>query len=153
MRAVLKQGGAALDAVHLVSLGEQKLGEVGPVLPGDSGDQRFLQTSISFASSARQLGRAFRSACVAGLALDETDGRERIVPMPQPLLDYGTRRARSYTAICGATSVLRKKRLPEAPWTFNIASLNTRCQRWPDRRHVLYCSQHLSVSSPDVSGA
>ena len=55
MRAVLNRERAALDAVDLVSLGEQKCGEVCPVLPGDSCDQRFLQTSISFASSARCL--------------------------------------------------------------------------------------------------
>jgi len=32
--------GAALDAVHLVALGEQELGEVGAILAGDAGDER-----------------------------------------------------------------------------------------------------------------
>ena len=29
----------ALDAVHLVALLQKKLGEIGPVLPGDAGDE------------------------------------------------------------------------------------------------------------------
>jgi hypothetical protein len=50
--------------VDLIPFGQQKGGEVCPVLPGNSCDQCFLQTSISFASSARQLGPAL---CSAGL--------------------------------------------------------------------------------------
>ena len=40
MRLVLKVEDAPDDAVHLVSLGEQQLGQVGAVLAGDAGDQR-----------------------------------------------------------------------------------------------------------------
>jgi hypothetical protein len=39
----VEEGAAAFDAVDLVSLGEQELGEVGAVLSGDSGDEGFLQ--------------------------------------------------------------------------------------------------------------
>ena len=39
----VEERGAALDAVHLVALGEQEFGEIGSVLAGDSGDQGFLQ--------------------------------------------------------------------------------------------------------------
>ena len=34
----VEQRAAALDAVHLVSLGEQELGKVGAILSGDAGD-------------------------------------------------------------------------------------------------------------------
>jgi hypothetical protein len=34
----VEQGAAPLDAVHLVSLGQEKLGEIRAVLPGDAGD-------------------------------------------------------------------------------------------------------------------
>ena len=37
--------GAALDAVDLVALGEQELGEVGAVLAGDAGDQSLFHLS------------------------------------------------------------------------------------------------------------
>jgi len=99
-----------LDAMHLVSLGMQKCGEVSIVLPGNSRDQRSLQTSISFTSSARHLSRAFRSARV-GLARDVADARGRTVPMPQPFLDYGTRRSWSYRELREDRYVSRKKRL------------------------------------------
>ncbi len=39
----VEERAAALDAVDLVSLGEQELGEVGAVLSGDSCDEGFLQ--------------------------------------------------------------------------------------------------------------
>ncbi len=42
----IEQGSATLDAVHLVAFFKEKLGEVGTVLAGDAGDQRFL--SIHF---------------------------------------------------------------------------------------------------------
>ena len=42
MRPVLKERRAADDAVHLVALLEQQLGQVGAVLTRDSGDQRSL---------------------------------------------------------------------------------------------------------------
>jgi len=35
----VERGRAALDAVHLVALGEQKLGEIGAILAGDARDQ------------------------------------------------------------------------------------------------------------------
>jgi hypothetical protein len=35
----VEQGCPALDAVHLVALVEQELGEIGAVLSGDAGDQ------------------------------------------------------------------------------------------------------------------
>ena len=35
--------GTADDAVHIVTLGQQKLGQVRPILPCDSGDQGDLQ--------------------------------------------------------------------------------------------------------------
>jgi hypothetical protein len=35
----VEQRGAALDAVHVVALVEQELGEVGAVLAGDAGDE------------------------------------------------------------------------------------------------------------------
>jgi hypothetical protein len=68
----VEHGRAALDAMNLITFGKQKCGEVCPILPGDSCDQRFLQTSISFASSAQQLKRALRSACV-GFVQDAAD--------------------------------------------------------------------------------
>jgi len=43
----VEQGGAALDAVDLITFGKQKCGEAFPVLPGNSRDQSSLQTSIS----------------------------------------------------------------------------------------------------------
>jgi hypothetical protein len=36
----VEQRGAALDAVHLVALFQQELGQIGAVLAGDAGDQR-----------------------------------------------------------------------------------------------------------------
>ena len=39
MRSVLKERGAALDAVHDIAFAEQQLGQIGAVLPGDAGDQ------------------------------------------------------------------------------------------------------------------
>ncbi len=36
----VERGGAPLDPVHLVALGQQQLGQIGPVLAGDAGDQR-----------------------------------------------------------------------------------------------------------------
>ncbi len=42
MRARVEERRAALDAVHLVALGEQQLGKVRAVLPGDAGDERLL---------------------------------------------------------------------------------------------------------------
>ena len=38
----VEERGAALDAVHLVALVEQELGEIGAVLAGDAGDQSNL---------------------------------------------------------------------------------------------------------------
>jgi hypothetical protein len=35
----IEQGGPALDAMHLVALVEQELGEIGAVLSRDAGDQ------------------------------------------------------------------------------------------------------------------
>jgi hypothetical protein len=34
----VQQGTAPLDTVHLVSLGEEKLGKIGTILAGDTGD-------------------------------------------------------------------------------------------------------------------
>ena len=36
----IEERGAALDAVHLISLGEQKFRKIGTVLTRDAGDQR-----------------------------------------------------------------------------------------------------------------
>jgi len=38
----IEQGGAALDAVHVVSLFEQQLSQIGTVLPGNTSDQSNL---------------------------------------------------------------------------------------------------------------
>ena len=38
----IERRGTALDAVHLVAFREQELGEIGAVLAGDAGNQRFL---------------------------------------------------------------------------------------------------------------
>ena len=43
----VEQRGAALDAVHLIPFGQQKLGQIRAVLPGNSCDQCFLQTCVS----------------------------------------------------------------------------------------------------------
>ena len=45
MRSVLNERRAADDAVHLVALLEQQLGQVGAVLAGDPGDERLLRHS------------------------------------------------------------------------------------------------------------
>ena len=47
----VEQRGAALDAVHLVSLVEQELGEIGAVLAGDAGDQSSFQKVVLLFSS------------------------------------------------------------------------------------------------------
>ena len=39
MRSVLNRLRAALDAVHLIALLQQELGQVGAVLAGDAGDE------------------------------------------------------------------------------------------------------------------
>src|SRR5258706_15048623 len=36
----IEQGSAPLDTVHHIALVEEKLGQIGAVLPGDPGDQR-----------------------------------------------------------------------------------------------------------------
>jgi hypothetical protein len=38
----VERGGTADQAMHLVTLGQQQFGQVGTVLPGDTGDQRLL---------------------------------------------------------------------------------------------------------------
>ncbi len=43
----VESGGSANDAVHLVALGKQKLGQIGAVLASDSGDQSPLLLSRS----------------------------------------------------------------------------------------------------------
>ena len=47
MRPVLKVDDAADEAVHLVALLEQQLGQVRAVLPGDAGDQRPLGHALA----------------------------------------------------------------------------------------------------------
>ena len=47
----LLRRGAADHAVHLVALLEQQLGEVGAVLAGDAGDERFFHAAFGFSSS------------------------------------------------------------------------------------------------------
>jgi hypothetical protein len=42
MRLGVEGGSAADDAVHLVTLRQQQLGEVGTVLTGDAGDECFF---------------------------------------------------------------------------------------------------------------
>jgi hypothetical protein len=44
----IKEARSTLDAVHLVVLAEQKLGQIRPVLAGDAGDEGFFGVSISF---------------------------------------------------------------------------------------------------------
>jgi hypothetical protein len=43
----VEQRAAALDAVHLVALVEQELGEVGAVLAGDAGDEMRWPMALS----------------------------------------------------------------------------------------------------------
>ncbi len=79
----VERRGAALDAVHRVTLGQQQLGEVGAVLPGDAGDQRDAATGgrgrgahrttpaaagPAAAASASALTPAKRGRCSAAIA-------------------------------------------------------------------------------------
>ena len=43
----VEQGGPPFDAVNFISLLEQKLGEVGTILSGDTGDQCFFHDVVS----------------------------------------------------------------------------------------------------------
>ena len=70
MRSVLNERRAALDAVHLVALVEQQLGQVGAVLAGDAGDQSrfFISPCLRRAAcriSAYRNSRHFRAAPMA----------------------------------------------------------------------------------------
>ena len=61
----VERGGAALEAMHLVALGQQQLGKVRPVLAGDAGDQSsFLFHRGIYVregdSSIRRIGRRWR---------------------------------------------------------------------------------------------
>src|SRR3712207_3129503 len=47
----VEQARPAHDAVHLVALGEQKLGQIRAVLPGDAGDQSPLLHVFSLTST------------------------------------------------------------------------------------------------------
>jgi len=42
----IERGGAADDAVNLIALGEEEFCQVGPILPGDAGDQCFFHAII-----------------------------------------------------------------------------------------------------------
>ena len=52
MRCRVEERGAALDAVDLVALGQQKLRQVGAVLAGDAGDDRALGHGLFHYSSS-----------------------------------------------------------------------------------------------------
>jgi len=53
----VEQRGAAFYAVHLVALGQQEFGQVGPVLPGNAGDERdALGCHMLAPSSGQHLG-------------------------------------------------------------------------------------------------
>ena len=42
----VEQGAAALDAVDFIAFGEQQLGEIRSILPGDTGDQSLLHSLL-----------------------------------------------------------------------------------------------------------
>ena len=50
----VEQRGAALDAVDLVALLEQELGEIGAILAGDAGNKSFLHASVLHSCPHRQ---------------------------------------------------------------------------------------------------
>jgi hypothetical protein len=52
----IEQGGAALDAVHCVALGEQKFGEVCTILAGNAGDERDFTHSAVTGTSVYSCG-------------------------------------------------------------------------------------------------
>ena len=62
----VEQGGAPLDAVDLVALGEQQFGQVGAVLPGDASDQRLLHTTACGESREALASPAIRYHAMMG---------------------------------------------------------------------------------------
>jgi hypothetical protein len=72
--------------------------------------------------------------------------------MPQPLLDYGTRRARSYTAIRGSHERVAEEEAARSPLGRSIAPHRIRgATAFLTGCHVLYCSQHLILSGCERS--
>ena len=82
MRSVLNEDDAALDAVHLVALGEQQLGEIGAVLAGDAGDQRAAAHAVTLpvgdAPTARKVHRSISNFSVSSSQI--VSGRRTLPP-------------------------------------------------------------------------
>jgi hypothetical protein len=63
----VEERGPALDAVHLVPLGQQKLGQIGPVLTGDAGDEGFFGGILSASFTSTSAPPAAKSSGLNGI--------------------------------------------------------------------------------------
>lgn len=65
----VEQGGPPLDAVHLVTLAQQELGEIGAVLAGDARDQRLARHVGTQVKNRKGKGRRFLHAIMTPCAM------------------------------------------------------------------------------------